>query len=477
MRNSKFIRHLEKLDRKSTLEFMDFARSPFFSKKNDLALFIELCSNCILQNDYENLQPELVFYKIYPQKEFKSKKLAELLNYSQNLMNSYLSWISNKKDLAHLQRIDNLDHFELYEESSRELDKRLEKTKSQQEESTNSYWLRFQLLQRRDHHFTRAGRRVQDYSLEQSLEALDQYYFIERIRGACESINRSLILNQTPDLGQADFILSYLEENEDFERGALLELWLAVFEMLRKPAHTIYFERLQDLLQKHDQVAAEELNAIFAFAQNHCIRKSNAGEIVWENYLFELYKQGLKSRVLLQNNLMPQSTYKNIVTVALRQNAYDWTREFIEKYRSSIDEKFRASAYAYNLANYHYSMGDSREAMSLLQSISFPDVFYNLGAKSMLLKIYFEEGEDEALESLCESFRIFLSRNRNLSNQQKESYKNLIGLTRRIHRLRIRSDYLPPSKIKRDRIALEKKINQTQAVMNRKWVLEAFSEI
>ncbi len=99
--------------------------------------------------------------------------------------------------------------------------------------------------------------------------------------------------------------------------------------------------------------------------------------------------------------------------------------------------------------------------MELLATVEYDDVLLNIGAKVLLLKIYYQEGYWDSLEALLDSFRIFLGRKKMLS-YHKENYQNLITLTKRLA-------YLPTDK--KATAQLREKIQQTTPLTERAWLL------
>jgi len=55
-----------------------------------------------------------------------------------------------------------------------------------------------------------------------------------------------------------------------------------------------------------------------------------------------------------------------------------------------------------------------------------------MGAKVSLLKIYYELGEYNALESLLDSFKAYIKRNKEISDYRKQSYLSLIRYLQKV---------------------------------------------
>jgi len=79
----------------------------------------------------------------------------------------------------------------------------------------------------------------------------------------------------------------------------------------------------------------------------------------------------------------------------------------------------------------------------------------------MLLRIYFETNEAEALFALIASFSNYLRRNKIITKRKKEAYLNFTTILGRI--VRAHKEKYP---------AIVEKINDTKYVCNRNWLLE-----
>ena len=101
--------------------------------------------------------------------------------------------------------------------------------------------------------------------------------------------------------------------------------------------------------------------------------------------------------------------------------------------------------------------------MRLLAQMDFKDHLHNLISKYILLKIYYEEGEFDALESLLDSLAAYLRR-REIVENQKINGQNIIRLTRGLLRLNAYD--------KEKRQVLRKEIEKTRPLTERKWFLE-----
>ncbi len=143
---------------------------------------------------------------------------------------------------------------------------------------------------------------------------------------------------------------------------------------------------------------------------------------------------------------------------------------FIHDYKGFLLAQNRENAFIYNLSAYHYERKNHEAALELIQSLQFTNVFYNLGFRSLLLKIYFEKQEEDALFSLLDSFSTYLRRNKQLSKYQQKVYANLLKFTRQTARLRHNASWMDQKEVSRLKKELQTKLEQTKQIANINWL-------
>jgi hypothetical protein len=98
--------------------------------------------------------------------------------------------------------------------------------------------------------------------------------------------------------------------------------------------------------------------------------------------------------------------------------------------------------------------------------VEYSDLVYALGSKLILLKTYFESGEQMALDSLTDSFRVYVRRNRDMSKGLKKEYLNFLNFLSRV----------PNARLTGSLQELHKKVANSQHVISKKWLLEIISD-
>jgi hypothetical protein len=278
------------------------------------------------------------------------------------------------------------------------------------------------------------GKRSQKGNMELVVGHLDKFYLARKLQLCCEIYNVKNVLSIDYRVFLLDEILGYLRDNS-YEDTPIVMIYYQILMTLMEVEKEEHFTRLRSLLLKHsDSFTLAELRDMYQYVFNYCIKKINLGNIDYQRVLFETYKITLANKVLLVEGHISQWDYKNIVTISLRLKEFGWAKDFIHEYRNFLPPKERENAFVYNLAYWHFHAREYSKTLSLLQKVNFSDLYYQLDTRAILLKIYYEQDDLDALFYHIAAFKTFLLRNKLVSDYQRTVYKNLIRYTGKLAR-------------------------------------------
>ncbi|MCB0555836.1 MAG: hypothetical protein KDD02_19975, partial [Phaeodactylibacter sp.] len=294
-------------------------------------------------------------------------------------------------------------------------------------------------------------------------EELTIFYLADILRHSCTVLTARNISQEDYQLELLEEVLRYVERSP-VRQSPAVAIYHQAYKALSEPEEEAYFSNLRALIEQHwQQFPPEEAKDIYLLAINYCIQRLNKGHRQYIQQAFELYRKGLERGVLLEEGALSKFTYNNVLMLAIALQEWAWAENFLEKYKAHLPERERENIYRYNLAVYFFRKPDYGQAMQLLQQVNLEDVLYSLNARSMLLRIYFELEEFDALESLLDSFRTFIARQKGLG-YHKENYLNLIAVVRQMLRL-------PPGE-RKAREKLQRKVDGMAAIAEKAWLLE-----
>ncbi len=263
-----------------------------------------------------------------------------------------------------------------------------------------------------------------DYS--STLNLLDSFYILKKLQLSCEIVNLSNILKKSYEVKLIHEIQE-LSEKDPFNKIPAIQIYQNILHFLSDPNNESAFLDAQQLIISHsDKLNIPEVSELYQYLKNYCVRQINQGNADYIRKLFEIYQTVIANKPLMRNDYLSQWEFKNIVSISLRLGEKKWCSRFIEKYVTYLKPDEQKNALAYNLAYSYFIDDDFRKAIRKLQEVELKDLFYQLDGRVILLKSYFELDETESFFYQVSSFRLFLLRNKNISEYQKSIYRNLI---------------------------------------------------
>lgn len=312
-------------------------------------------------------------------------------------------------------------------------------------------------------HFDRQGLRRLHESAQTAADSLDHFYLTEKLKYTCAMLNSQAVVTAPFHLHWLEEIRRAFDERPVPAEAPGIDIYLRILRLLTRETADEDFRHLKFLLPHCvGRFEKAEMATLYEYALNYCIRQIRK---VREEYVEEallLYEQGVESGILISaaGRLSPWH-FKNIIKLALRLRRFDWAEQFIRDKNALLDEDFKTDALHYNLAELFFYTRRYDKALHHLNQVEFTDVYYNLGAKVMLAKIYHETDAYDALESLLHAFRLYLQRNRIVSEDTRRAYLNFIQLLH--HLVRATPERLP---------ALRREVENTATLTEKNWLVE-----
>ncbi|MBU6340195.1 MAG: hypothetical protein KGS48_01765, partial [Bacteroidetes bacterium] len=272
---------------------------------------------------------------------------------------------------------------------------------------------------------------------------------------------------------EAPFVLppGFLEyvRHAAFSEEPVIAIYCKVVDCLLEPDESRFFDELiHDLEQRGKFLSKEDLKECYNVAQNYCAVKINQGQTVYHRALFNIFKELIEKDILLVDHQLSEGMYKNVITVALRVEEFAWAEQFVQAYSDYLPNHIRDNAKTYNLANLYSHQKQHTKVIELLRNVEYSDLVYTLSSKLILIRTYYETHEWMALDSLLDSFRIFLRRNKQVPKTSKTEFNNFLGFVKKLSAL--------PLADKKARVQLHEKVAQCNAVVLKKWLLEKILE-
>ncbi|MFK7920832.1 MAG: hypothetical protein AB8H47_02700 [Bacteroidia bacterium] len=474
--NTKLLSGLRSLTPVEQSRFGDFLSSPYLnSRKRSLSCWQYFEAFAPEFKD-DKISMEALGQHLFPAKLVQRQAVLDEISQLYRLLKSFWETEALNSDpllqrTLRLRQLSERKLDRLYRIERKAADKLLHEIAPDQEEA-HKYQLDWLTLD--NEHFGQQQRRNLDQSLAQKLEAMDVYFLILLLRESCEAFNRQHILSTHYSLPLLNPLLELLaDQDHPYRQVPLIDLYYHIFLSLQTEASDEAYERLLVRLRAHREGLSENVKrSMYKYAQNFCIRQINGGRSDYDQRLFALFQEVLAESIIYIEAKLTHTDFKNIVTIGLRVKAFDWVEHFLEKQQHRVDPPFRENVFNYCQAALAVERGQTLQAIRLLQNISHTDVHYQISARQLLLKIYYYDQDYETALYTISAFRHFVQRNRVLPKARKEYHIGYLNHFKSLCLLQERWSTYNPQEAQLRVQKLRYKLEQTDTIANRAWLLE-----
>ncbi len=460
MENSKLILLLRTFSSQELREFQRFVESPFFNSNQEIVVFYTTLRKEAPLFHSNRIGKERIFQKCYPKRTFSDAHCKFLMNQLLKLAERYIS-ITNMEKRDSIRDYYLLDSYvnrgldKNYQFIFKKTSKRLAASQFQDAQYLHQQYL---LKDIANLYTDKQSKRQSNEYLQQMVDTFDEYYMANKLKYTCQMLNNQHIISESYTIHLAPEIIQFLRQN-NYDHVPAIHLYHSLYLMLTEGQQ--HFEQVTQLFSNYQDIFEQsELRQVLYFLINFCIRQMKTGDTnnYYLNELFGLYQNGVNTGLLLDNEMINPWDYKNIIKIGLRLERFEETEKFILDYNTKLKEQFKEDAFHYNLAELYYYKNQPQKALEHLVEVEFSDIYYILGTKKLLLKIYFENEELIALKSLLTSFQTYLKRNKLISDHVRDTYMNFTKCLSKI--------------IKQTNESLMEEIENTSPLTDKSWLLK-----
>ncbi len=465
MQKSVLVEIIRSLNRKEMRDMNKWLQSPAHNQRQDVIRLFDYLSKH-LSNGEDSLEKERAWKAIFPAQPYDDAYMRQVMYFLLKAIEEYLVFAYYTSDGVRYQ----LALSRIYRR--RKLDKAYKQAHRLGLDNLNGQPLRndFYLLNRffleqveyeHQMHITQNG----PVNLQETADALEKWFLEERLRISKDMLAHHRIYQKINyNHGLLDEVLAYAEKKNMLQEPAIA-VYYYTYMALTKPQEETYFDELETRIHSKMEIFnPSEVRTLYLAALNYCAAKVNLGNLDYCRRALNFYRQGLEKGFLLENNVITSYTFANAVAFAMKIGEFDWAEQFIGRYQQHLEEKQRSGTVNFSLARLYFEKGDYDKAQHYLIGFEYDDMLQNIVAKTMLLKIYYEQDEFDAFESLLDSLRIYLQRKEALDSTRKAAYKNLISLMKKMLHLNIYS--------KAQKEKFRELVRQTTPLAEREWLLK-----
>ncbi|MEQ1745081.1 MAG: hypothetical protein ABMA02_06640, partial [Saprospiraceae bacterium] len=466
---------LETFSPEENESFRAFLDSPYFNKGRHAdeikVLFQVFESARKASNPEDTLTKARVFEAIFPNSAVVKGKLDKLISEFKKLLQTFLltqRYLNHREeqgqvlDFAVEMRLRGLEGKYL-----QALEKTQEMIACTESESLTNYLFRLHVaLEEHEWHST-YNKAKGDLGIPDVLFHLDRYYYAQRL----EMLNRLLLQQKLTILPESSLVPTQelWEIPKAFQNsGSLLPITWRIHAILNASVPVVSdFEELLDTLRSQEpHISPKHLQEFYAYIRGVCTFLIDAGHDELRPTLFQIQKDNLVRGYFYYDGKISSNSALSITRSALDLHDISWANAFVDSHKGLIiGENETQDFYRMNKA---LCLFGEKKYDAALEIIPFGSSFsfYQLQARGLELKIYFELGS-ELLPYKIDAFKMFISRagDKLLSKDRHERFANFINFVRQLS--------LSPKTMDAVRSEqLIRRINAKKLVAERSWLIE-----
>jgi len=436
-------------------KFGDFVRSPAHNRSAAVVRLYEL-----IEKNFENFQSRILFKKviaehIYPNERYSDQNIRTLFSNFTRLLEKFLAFQEMEKDetlqsLLLVRSLQGREASKNLEATARELNDILEGEFNCNEDHYHK------LQELRKIMVAYKGENLElniDADYYKLAEEADMLFVISKLK----TIN-SLLSRKYHTFGNIklrfwclDEILNLIKDNLSRVRREhpIIYSEYLIFMMMLYPKRKSYFQDLKKYVLVHiGEYKMDELEEVYYSLTNYCFNKVNVGERSFLKDLYSIYRKFETNKFYHNLKRIQYPDFISIILNSLHFNDVEWADNFFFKYKHKITPEFKKDTSNLSSAMIHFCRKKYDEAIRLASDVHYRNSYFYLNAKEILVKIYYELGELNALESVMDAMRHYLRRHRDVLLIQYDRYMKFLNLVTQL--TKISSDGRDARRIKKD---------------------------
>lgn len=465
MINSKFIRLYQTLSASEHRLLKKWVVSPIHNQRRSVTKLYDFIYSRVGLTKI-TLQKQRAFAYIFPKETYDMYKMNHVISYAYKVLEEFIEYLEavSSTEMRQKNRINAYAKRNLIVNAKKIVQKGKQKL-LQDKYRDSAFYLHTYELEVHQFKLEGTNNRIQKNNLPIILSNLSNFFILSTLRYAYIAASHSNVYKVSYEI---PMLSSILEQAQQENSIPVIQLYYFAYMSLTHLEEESYYLSLKECWKKHGPLLQKnERQEILLIIINYAIKQAHSGNLPYIKEAFQWYQIGLNTELLLINRRLSQFAYKNIVALGLKLKAFDWIKTFIKKYTPYLPKEIQLSYENYALVKYFFEKNKYDSCLKLLIKVEYDDLFMNIDAKMMLLKIHYKNKNWDALEALIQSFQIFLHR-KAIMSYHKHNYLNILFFVKKI--------ILIPSSNQSLREKLYSEIESTEPLTEKQWLLDQLNE-
>lgn len=478
MLNTKLIRILKTMQEGELKQLDKFIASPFFNESKNLMQFFAYLRKLSPNWEEEKLEKEKIWKKIFPKEPFNDTRFRQNVSQLFQLVEKFITqhlfftkeqYFQNRMAFYNKRYLekdakDTLKEWEAFEA--------LKTERSEQFYDTQTAILFHKSLLY--HNGNTHSPSEKEYFLPHFFTANETHFILMELKWGCVLLNNH---KRKPEFQYEmssfiPIILQQVAQNESLREIPAIHIHYLIYQMLLNEEDESIYDVLSEYMDKYPQFLTGDEWASFAvFLRNYCIKKAHHSQY-FTYKLQALYEAQLKNGIIFSFNQIPVPVFRNMVDVAIKTKNTEWLKEVILTYNNRFPAEMRAYLADFAYARIAFAAQKWKESLHFLNKLEkSEDLFAEIAVRILYVKVHYELQEWDIVNSLLETFKVYIHRQETLSEYYKNRYKNFIFSLHKMIRI---EEY---NAAKKNKISKEIREIPDNQLAEKEWLLEKMERL
>ncbi len=413
MYETKLIQLFLRLSAEEKRKLRKWITSGFVNKNEDIIRFFEFLDTRTVINE-NTVKKEKAHAYLYPKDKYKDLRIRHLIWMTTEIIENFVSYqtLQVQRSVKDQLLAQYYSEKELYKFANQCVEEGIASNEEISLRNGTYYNNRYRLYAEY-YHVNSRNNRSQDFKLQEVIDSATYFTVLETLKYACIIQSLQKISEHKIENYLLDAVLQVVQR-PGFLDVIPVRIYYNVYRVITEDDEQALQTFISDIKTNNDSFTLQDLRDLYLLAINFCIKRSNQNILQYTQMAFELYLFAIGEGYLLEHKEISRFSFTNVVTLGLKLKEFEKTESFVRDYSKLIAPEYRQNTIDFNTAKILYSKEEHKKALKILLTNEFKDTIWNLNAKYLAIKIFFETDDMNSFDSHLRAFKIYIKRKTNI---------------------------------------------------------------
>lgn len=451
MLSSSLIEILKTFTKDDLKLFEEFILSPYFNKKSPSVKLFRIIKKYAPEYKDERLKREEIWKVIFPGKSFNYGVMKNLIFHLQKLANDYLihQKLMQKDFMSRLCFLEILSEKNLDQHFEKNVKFYRESLKNKKVDDNFFYeYTKLEGLIYNHNIINRSENKTENLNLNNFqkyllMDFLRNYYILKtNVAMFKNDFSKNPDILHSLEVYIESLLQKFIKEQDeaDYLYRNIILMYYNGYKLISTGDNKYFFE-LKNLMKQHSlSLDLSEQYNMYNLLTAFCVNKSLKGDNGFFNEEFDLYKTILEKEAytIHRGGVMHRLTYFNMARTGIQLKEFEWTLEFLVKYKSRLAEDLREQTFMFTSAFLEFGRKNFLKSLEILSKLKHHEVRDKPREKMLYIMLYFELGYVEQLLSAIDSAKHFAKNDKQLSEEYKKKFSGFLNCVFNIAKIKFK---------------------------------------